>query len=388
MSSRNGEIHLRDLASLETVETKFRKTMCLACQTQIDPEKMDAFGERFVNLMNESALGLMISVGYRTGMFETLKLLPHPSSSHTIADAAGLNERYVREWLGSMVSGNIVDVDEDGQLFHLPASHAAMLTESGEGECLAHLAQYFSVLGNVEDQIVDCFKNGGGVPYSAYPRFHEVMAQDSRQSVVNALEEYILPLDPALIPTLEKGAQVLDIGCGQGYALRTLAILYPNSNFIGYDLSEEAIHFASEQAKAYRLQNLTFEVRDLTGFDQDAPLDQFDIVTAFDAIHDQARPDHVLAGIRRALKPDGIFLMQDIAGSSNVFKNKLHPLGPLIYTISCLHCMTVSLSQGGLGVGAAWGEEMTIQFVKDAGFQTVDRHTLEHDIQNYYYIAR
>lgn len=362
--------------------------MCLACQTQIDPEKMDAFGERFVNLMNESALGLMISVGYRTGMFDTMKSLPHPASSHTIADAAGLNERYVREWLGSMVAGKIVDVDEDGQLFHLPASHAAMLTEGGEGECLAHLTQYFSILGSVEDQIVDCFKNGGGVPYSEYPRFHDVMALDSRQSTVNALEKHILPLDPEILPKLQQGVEVLDIGCGQGYALRTLATLYPNSNFTGYDLSKEAIGFAREQVQAYGLQNLTFEVRDLTSFNQDAPVDRFDIVTAFDAIHDQARPDHVLSGIRRALKPNGIFLMQDIAGSSNLFKNKSHPLGPLIYTISCLHCMTVSLAQGGLGVGAAWGEEMTIQFVKDAGFQTVDRHTLEHDIQNYYYIAR
>lgn len=362
--------------------------MCLACQTHIDTDKMDAFGERFLNLMNESALGLMISIGYRTGLYETMKTLPHPASSQAIADAAGLNERYVREWLGSMAAGKIVDVDEDGQLFHLPASHAAMLTEGGDGECLAHLAQYFSVLGNVEDKIVNCFKNGGGVPYSAYPRFHEVMAQDSRQSVVNALEEYILPLDPTVVPALEKGVDVLDVGCGQGYALRTLATLYPNSNFIGYDLSEEAIGFAREEAKSHGLQNLRFEVRDLTTFNQDAPVDRFDIVTAFDAIHDQARPDHVLAGIRRTLKPNGTFLMQDIAGSSNVFKNKSHPLGPLIYSISCLHCMTVSLAQGGLGVGAAWGEEMTTQFIKDAGFGTVDRHALDHDPQNYYYVAR
>ncbi len=362
--------------------------MCLACQTKIDLDKMDAFGERFVGLMNESALGLMISVGYRVGLFETMKRLPDASSSVAIAEAAGLSERYVREWLGCMVAGDIVDVDEDGQLFHLPASHAAMLTEDGEGECLAHLAQYFAVLGGVEDRIVDCFRRGGGVPYSAYPRFQEVMAQDSRQSVVNALEEHILPLDPSIVPSLERGIEVLDVGCGQGYALRVLAEAFPKSSFVGYDLSEEAIGFARSEAEAHGLRNVRFESRDLTGFDEDAEEDRFDLVTAFDAIHDQARPDRVLAGIRRTLRPDGAFLMQDIAGSSNVFKNKGHPLGPLIYAISCMHCMTVSLAQGGLGVGAAWGEEMTMEFVRKAGFAEVTRHALEHDIQNYYYIAR
>ncbi|MDQ8203001.1 class I SAM-dependent methyltransferase [Pelagicoccus sp. SDUM812003] len=362
--------------------------MCLACQTQIDPDKMNAFGDRFVNLMNQSALGLMVSIGYRTGLFETMKRLTHSASSNAIADAANLDERYVREWLGCMVAGEIVEVDESGLFFHLPASHAAMLTEGGEGECLAHLAQYFAVLGSVEDKIVDCFKHGGGVPYSAYPRFHEVMALDSRQSVVNALEEHILPLDPEIVAKLEQGAEVLDIGCGQGFAVRALAQLYPNSNFTGYDLSQEAIDFATAEAKAYQLKNASFEVRDLTSFNEDAESDRFDIVTAFDAIHDQARPDHVLEGIRKTLRSDGVFLMQDIAGSSNVYKNKQHPLGPLIYTISCMHCMTVSLAQGGLGLGAAWGEELTTEFIRDAGFEEVTRHALEHDIQNYYYIAR
>lgn len=353
----------------------------------MDPAKMDAFGERFVNLMNEASLGLMVSIGYRTGLYEAMKNLS-ASSSETIALTANLNERYVREWLGSMVAGNIVDTDETGQLFHLPASHAAMLTESGEGECLAHLAQYISILGTVENNIVNCFKQGGGVPYSEYPRFQEVMAMDSRQSVVSALVDHILPLEPSLIPALEKGIDVLDIGCGQGYALRLLAETYPKSNFTGYDLSEDAVSFAKSESNFHGLSNITFRQRDLTSFDKDAEENRFDLVTAFDAIHDQARPDHVLAGIRKTLKQGGTFLMQDISGSSNVFKNKSHPFGPLVYTISCMHCMTVSLAQGGLGVGAAWGEELTQQFVLDAGFSTVDRNTLDHDMLNFYYIAK
>ena len=117
---------------------------------------------------------------------------------------------------------------------------------------------------------------------------------------------------------------------------------------------------------------------DLSSFHVDAPEQEFDLVLAFDAVHDQARPDNLLAGIRRALKPGGLFLMQDIGAATNVAENRDHPIGPFLYTISCMHCMTVSLAQGGMGVGAAWGEELAKKFLAKAGFRSVDRHTLEH----------
>jgi ubiquinone/menaquinone biosynthesis C-methylase UbiE len=329
----------------------------------------------------------MISVGYRAGLFETMKTLHHAATSEQIAEAAELNERYVREWLGAMATGGIADVDETGKLFHIPASHAAMLTETGEGECLAHLTQYIPLMGSVEDRILYCFKNGGGVPYEMYPRFHEVMATDSGQSVVSCLLEHILPLAPGQTMALKNGIRVLDIGCGRGNALRLMAEAFPQSEFVGYELSEDAIEYGRAKVKEAGLENVTFEIRDLTTFNEDAPEAEFDLITAFDAIHDQARPDNVLAGIRRALKPTGTFLMQDIGASSNVAENKNHPIGPLLYTISCLHCMTVSLAQGGMGVGAMWGEQMTKEFLANAGFASVKRYTLDHDIQNYYYIA-
>ncbi len=361
--------------------------MCVACKTELVADEMDSFGDRIVSIMNEASLGLMISIGYRVGLFETMKTLP-PSTSEEIASSAQLNERYVREWLGAMATGEIVEVDSSGNRFHLPPAHGAMLTESGEGECLAHLTQYIGLMGGVEDKIVDCFHRGGGVPYSEYPRFHEVMATDSGQSVVSSILDHILPLDPGLILRLKNGIRVLDVGCGRGNALRLLAKEFPKSQFVGYDLSDEAIQFARDAVRSEGLENAVFEKRDLTNFHEDAPEGEFDLITAFDAIHDQARPDHVLAGIRRALKKGGLFLMQDIGASSNVAENRDHPIGPLLYTVSCLHCMTVSLAQGGMGVGAMWGEEMTLQFLESAGFGSPLRHKLDHDIQNYYYLAR
>jgi hypothetical protein len=112
------------------------------------------------------------------------------------------------------------------------------------------------------------------------------------------------------------------------------------------------------------------------------------LVTTFDAIHDQAKPLSVLKGIYRTLRRDGVYLMQDIKGSSQVHKNIDHPLGTLLYTVSCMHCMTVSLAQGGEGLGAMWGEEKTREYLKQAGFHSIEKHELAHDIQNNWYVVR
>lgn len=356
---------------------------------QIDAQKADAFAGKMLGMLNHGALALMTSVGHRTGLFDAMSQLP-ASTSDQIAQAAGLNERYVREWLAAMAVGGVVECHVNGgpPQFSLPAEHAACLTRAAGANNVAPFAQYFAVLGGVEDRIVDCFKNGGGVPYSEFKRFHEVMAEDSGQSVVSSLIDAILPLAPGLTPALERGLEVLDIGCGLGRAVNLLGKTFPNSRFIGYDLSAEAITQARAEAAAQALKNVRFEVRDLTRFDEDAPAAKFDLITSFDAIHDQARPDRVLAGVYRALKADGTFLMQDIAGSSHVYNNYDHPVGPLLYTVSTMHCMTVSLAQGGMGLGTMWGKEKALEMLKTAGFNSVEVRSLAHDFQNNYYIVR
>ena len=206
--------------------------------------------------------------------------------------------------------------------------------------------------------------------------------------MLNSLESHILPLVPGLAGQLTKGIRVLDLGCGSGRVMNRLAGLYPNSRFAGMDLSPQAIGTARGEAAQKGLGNMEFTVRDLTDFDQTAEPEAFDFITTFDAIHDQARPLNVLKGIFRALKPDGVYLMQDINGSSHVHKDIGHPLGTFLYTASCMHCMTVSLAQGGERVGAMWGEEMTRDYLQRAGFRSIETHQLAHDILNNWYVAR
>lgn len=352
-----------------------------------DPKKAERFAERFMGTLNAGAICLMTSIGHRTGLFDAMAEMA-PATSDGIAQKARLDERYVREWLGAMVTGQIVDYDPGNGAYSLPAEHAAFLTRKSTPDNMAVFAQYIPLLGSVEDDIVDCFQQGGGVPYSRYPRFHQVMAEDSGQTVLSSLFEHILPLVPGLTERLHQGIHVLDVGCGSGRATNLMASQFPNSRFWGYDLSDEAIHTARQESIRNNLTNTFFEAKDLSTFDQYTEHTQFDFITAFDAIHDQAQPRALLKGISQALKPEGIFLMQDIHGSSDVHQNKDHPIGPFLYTISCLHCMTVSLAQDGEGLGAMWGREKAQELLSEAGFNQVDIHTLAHDIQNDYYIIR
>jgi SAM-dependent methyltransferase len=373
------------MAAAEAIDERdqLSETVDFSRQEQDGAQKVQDFAERMLGLFNDAALTLMVSIGHRTGLFDKMADLD-PSTSGEIAEAAGLSERYVREWLGAMTTGGIVLHNPSTNRYWLPAERAALLTRAASPNNLASVAQWFAVLGGVEDKVVDAFTHGKGVPYSAYGRFHEVMAEESGQTVVAALEEHILPLVPGLIEKLERGIDVVDVGCGRGKALLLLAERFPRSRFTGIDFSQEAMKTAIAEAVERGLHNLTFHCSDAAKWDA---REAFDLVLAFDAIHDQPAPARVLENIRRAVRPDGLFLMQDIAAASCVHGNMNHPVGPFIYTISCMHCMSVSLAGGGPGLGAAWGKELALQMLSDAGFDNVRVEQLPHDIINYYYVA-
>jgi ubiquinone/menaquinone biosynthesis C-methylase UbiE len=357
-----------------------------ALHRELDKTKAEAFAGTLVTALNHGGLCLMVSVGHRTGLFDAMNQLP-PTTSDELATRAGLNERYVREWLGAMTAAGVVQVDPTTLRFSLPPEHAGFLTRSAAGDNIATFAQYIAIMGAVEDEIVACFSAGGGIPYSKFSRFDEVMAEDSGQTVLPSLETHVLPIVQGLTDRLTQGARVLDVGCGRGCVLNKLAELYPRSLFVGMDLSLEAISFARDEASRAGHDNCEFVTADLTHFDQTAEPESFDFITTFDAIHDQAEPLNVLKGIHRALRPDGVYLMQEISGSGHVHEDVGHPLGTFLYAISCMHCVTVSLAQGGEGLGAMWGEEKAREYLQKAGFGSIETHRLAHDIQNNWFVV-
>lgn len=347
----------------------------------LDKAAVEAFGERLTGTISEASLALMLSIGHRTGLFDTMATLP-ASTPQQIADATGLNERYVREWLGALVTGKMVEYDPTGQTYRLPAEHAALLTRDSELGNFAATMQWIGVLAGVEDKVIDKFRHGGGVHYHEFHRFHETMAEESAMTVVAVLREHILPLVPGLIEKLEDGVDVLDVGCGSGRAMCAMAEWFPNSRFMGFDLCEPAIDAARAEARDKGLTNVIFEVRDVTDLAGAGP---FDLITGFDVVHDQRDPAGVLDAIHAAIKPDGTFLMQDIRSSSYVERNIDNPIAPLLYTISTMHCMTVSLAQDGAGLGTCWGEELALRMLDNAGFRDVEVNTFDFDTMNNWY---
>lgn len=348
------------------------------------PETAEQFAERMVAAIDGASLTLLLSIGHQTGLLDTMAGLP-PASSAQIAENAGLNERYVREWLGGMVTGEVVDYDPETATYSLPAHRASALTRAAGPDNLGVLAQFLPLLSDVEQKIVDCFRNGGGLPYSEFPRFHTVQAEQSGTVFDAALVDVILPLVDGLVERLRAGAEVADLGCGSGHAINLMARAFPASRFTGVDFSEEAIAAGVQESARLGLTNVTFESHDLPGLDK---LEAYDMITVFDAIHDQAQPARVLENIYRALRPGGVFLMVDIKASSRLEENVGVPLSTFLYTCSLMHCMTVSLALGGAGLGTAWGRQLATSMLVDAGFDDVRVAEIESDPTNNYYIAR
>ncbi|MDP3891986.1 class I SAM-dependent methyltransferase, partial [Nocardioides sp.] len=350
----------------------------------IDPELTEAFGDRLVGMISDAATVLMASIGHQTGLFATLEGRAS-STSAEIARAAGLHERYVREWLNAMTTARIVIHEPGDRTYRLPPEHAAWLTDAAGPDNLARVMQYIPLMAEVEQPIVECFRQGGGLTYAHYPRFHALMAAESGAVFDAALIDSVVPLVEDLDARLREGIDVADVGCGSGHAVNLLAAAYPNSRVTGFDFSEEAVAAGRAEAAALGLHNAHFEVRDAAELGETGA---FDLVTAFDSIHDQAHPAAVLEQVAGALRPDGVFLMCDIKASSNVEENLEHPFGPFLYTISAMHCMTVSLGLGGDGLGTAWGEQVAVSMLHEAGFADVEVREVEGDVLNNYYVAR
>ena len=301
--------------------------------SQFDQAKAEAFSKKMLGILNDASVAQMMVIGHQVGLFDTLAGLA-PSTSEQIAQASSLNERYVREWLGAMVTGRIVDYEPADKTYRLPPEHAAAITRAAGPRNLTLMMQMIPMVARVQQGIVDSFRAGGGVPYAAYGDFHKLMAEMSGAVHDMSLVDITLPLISQLVDRLRAGIDVLDVGCGSGHAVNLMARAFPHSRFSGYDFSQEGVAAGQAEAQEWGLTNTEFAVRDVAEL---GDVSLYDFITAFDSIHDQAQPRAVLRGIAEALRPDGTFLMVDVNSSSHLEENLDHVLGPMMYTVSCMH---------------------------------------------------
>jgi ubiquinone/menaquinone biosynthesis C-methylase UbiE len=354
-----------------------------------------AFSKKMTDILNFGALNLAMAIGYRTGLFDVLDTFESPEPLATIAEKAGLDPRYVQEWLGVMVCGEIVDLtvtDKGEDLFFLPGAHGDLIARRAGNSNLGVYTQEIPLLTtSVMETVVRRFYDGKGVDYSRYPKFQTFMSQlaDAKHRMV-LVDRFLPTVDEGrLIRDLSSGIRVCDIGCAEGIALMLMAEAFPRSEFVGIDISAEAIQAATASARQQGFKNLIFLNLDAAGLPATGNLTRsFDYVTAFDAIHDQSRPLEALKGIYGILKPGGLFSMIDIAASSHLLDNRKHPMGTFLYTVSLMHCMPVGLVNGGTGLGMMWGRQKAVAMLEAVGFEQVQVLEVPADSFNLHFFCR
>ena len=331
-----------------------------------NPDLVKQFGSKLLNIYTGGVLTKLIDIGYQLSLFEASKA--GPATSEELSERSGLKERYVREWLGAMTTSGIYTYDPESKRYALPEEHAVLLTGDSAQNLCPH-SQMINHFGAHLPSLVDCFRAGGGIPYSAYrPAFTQCMDDVWRRIYDQQLLSGFIGVVDGLAERLQQGVRVLDVGCGTGHAMNILAREFPSSRFYGHDIAEDAIQSARAEAGNMNLTNASFEVVDVTNLPKEP---KYDVITAFDAIHDQKDPDSVLKGINQALALGGTFLLIDFKFSSHVEENIKNPFAPMYYGFSVMHCMPVSLALGGKGLGAVWGEQIATEMLKSAGFGSI-----------------
>ncbi len=356
---------------------------------------MSDFSKRINEILNHGALNLAMAIGYKNQIFDILEDLNKPVTVLEIASASGLHDRYLKEWLGIMVTGKIIELSHapDGEdTYFLPPEHASFLTRKAGSNNMGVYTQEIPLLTSCAMESVNRgFKTGDGVPFSKYPDFQRFMAELSDAKHKKVLINNFLPsVDKRqLLARLTDGIRVCDLGCGHGVAVNLMARAFPKSKFTGIDNHEEAIRNARNAAQEMGLSNAVYNVLDAAKIHGKKEFFRlFDYICAFDAIHDQSHPLEALKGIRYMLAPGGMFSMIDIKASSNQADNIDHPMGPFLYAVSLMHCMPVGLNDNGTGLGMMWGQEKAEALLREAGFEHIELTEMEHDPFNLHYLCR
>jgi SAM-dependent methyltransferase len=325
----------------------------------------------------------LASIGDQYGLFHDLAV-HGPASAAELAARSTIDARYSREWLAAMASAGYVSYDPISRRFSLPVEHEMVIAQEGSPFFLAGFFQQFRALARISDQIAAAFEHGRGVPIDAYGEdWFAGMERNTSAWFDNFLVQQWVPAIPALQEKLDSGAVVADVGCGYGRAIIRLAEAFPASQLVGYDLVEESLVEARKNAeRAGVADRVRFERRDIA----DGLPDRFDVVTAFDVVHDAADPVGFLRSIKAALKPDGLFVCLDFNSAETVEENA-GPVGTFLYGSSIVYCMATALAAGGVGLGAAGLPESKLRELNaEAGFSFVRRVPIDNPFNALYEI--
>ena len=346
-----------------------------------------------IDILNYGAINLAMAIGYRTGLFDVMDTFDSPQNISDISDQAGLNPRYVQEWLGIMTTAEIIELsqkDDENQYFLTKHCGDLITRRAGNSNLGVYTQEIPLLITCAMEAVIEGFSSGEGVTYDHYPKFQAFMSQLANAKHRQVLVNKFLPSveNSRIVQRLKAGIQVCDLGCAEGVAVILMAESFPQSRFVGIDISSEAIDEARRQTRRQKLENLDFMVLDAADLKNNREMKGlFDYVTAFDAIHDQTQPLDVLLGVNHILRPDGRFSMVDIAAKSDLSDNLDHPMGPFLYTVSLMHCLPVGLVGGGTGLGMMWGREKAVEMLNEARFQKIQVMEMPDDPFNLHFFC-
>jgi 2-polyprenyl-3-methyl-5-hydroxy-6-metoxy-1,4-benzoquinol methylase len=343
----------------------------------IDPAKTEAFMGQLVGNLSGTLVTYMSALGDRLGLFRDLAE-SGPATSDELAERTGITERYAREWLSCLACAGYLAYDANSGRFALPPEHAPALAIEGHPMFMGgfHHAVLAVERAGVLGHLTEAFVSGKGIAQDVYgAEYARAIERLSAGWFDNLLVDEWLAALPDVGARLHAGADVADIGCGAGRAVIRLAEAFPMSRFTGFDFYAPAIAAAQTKALAAGVPEgrLRFAQHDAA----DRLPGTYDLVMAMDVLHDLARPADVIANVRTSLKPGGSFFIVEM-NAADTIEGNAGPFGAMLYAISVLYCMSVSLAQGGAAVGTAGLPESRLrELCIDAGFKSLQRVTAD-----------
>ncbi len=342
---------------------------------RMDMERAKTVAQNVIGDVASMVHGAMSFIGDRMGIFKAMAGAG-PLTAAALAARTGLSERYLREWLGAMAAARYVEYDPAAHSYLLTPEYAAALADEDSPFFIGSYFQMAQAAVSVAPKVAEAFRSGAGVTQAEYPpSFYEAAERNSLTRYKHKLLRKWIPAMPHVIEKLNAGGAAADVGCGGGRAAIMLAQAFPKARLTGFDIHAESVERARRNAEAAGIADrVTFAVAN----GAELPEGRFDLVTTFDVVHDAIDPVALMRGVRRALKPGGSYLVQEVNVSGDV-KDNIRTLGKLIYSVSTLYCMTTSLSHGGAGIGAVMGEAKARELAEAAGFASFTRLPINDD---------
>jgi SAM-dependent methyltransferase len=338
----------------------------------VDEGKLNQFvGQMLGDLGGAASIG-MVRIGDALGLYRTL----HAKGGMTcaeLAEEAGVNQRYLREWLSHQAASGYLDYEPASGVFTLTPEQAMVFAIEDSPVYMLGGFDLVASLIDAQPKVQEAFKTGGGVGWDDHTGcMFCAVARFFRPGYYNNLVANWLPALDGVVEKLQRGATVADVGCGHGWSTVLMAKAFPNSSFVGYDFHPSSIENARRHAQDHDvLANTRFEVATAKQF----PGTGYDLGTFFDCLHDMGDPAGAAAHVRQSLKPDGTWMIvEPMAGDR--LEDNFNPVGRLCYAGSTLVCVPTSLSQEvGAALGAQAGEAKLREVVTAGGFRGIRRAT-------------